>query len=155
MTSGQSDHEKWMRHAIRLAQSAHQIEEVPVGAIVVLDNQIIGEGHNRSINDNDPSAHAEIVALRSAAAHQKNYRLPGAHLYVTIEPCAMCAGAIIQARIRTVVFGAYDPKAGAAGSALNVLNAPNLNHQCTVVPGILKNECSKLIRLFFQARRLK
>ena len=144
-----------MRHAIGLAQSAQLIEEVPVGAIVVLDNEVIGEGHNRSIYDNDPSAHAEIVALRSAAARQKNYRLPGAHLYVTIEPCAMCAGAIIQARIHTVVFGAFDPKAGAAGSVMNVLNTPNLNHQCTVVAGVLENECVELIQSFFQARRTR
>ena len=151
----QSEHEKWMRHAIGLAQSAYQIDEVPVGAIVVLDNEVIGTGHNRSIHDNDPSAHAEIVALRSAANRQKNYRLPGASMYVTIEPCAMCAGAIIQARIQTVVFGAFDPKAGAAGSVMNILNAPELNHQCTVVAGILENECSKLIQSFFQARRFK
>ena len=151
----QSEHEKWMRRAIGLAQAAYQIDEVPVGAIVVLDNEVIGTGHNRSIRDNDPTAHAEIVALRSAADHQKNYRLPGASMYVTIEPCAMCAGAIIQARIQTVVFGAFDPKAGAAGSVMNILNAPELNHQCTVVAGILENDCSKLIQSFFKARRFK
>ena len=151
----QSEHERWMRHAIGLAQAAYQIDEVPVGAIVVLDDEVIGTGHNRSIRDNDPSAHAEIVALRSAADHQKNYRLPGASIYVTIEPCAMCAGAIIQARIQTVVFGAFDSKAGAAGSVMNILNAPELNHQCTVVAGILENDCSKLIQSFFKARRFK
>ena len=143
-----------MHHAIQLAKSAQLLGEVPVGAVVVLDNNVIGEGHNRSICDNDPTAHAEIVALRAAASRMKNYRLPGAELYVTIEPCAMCAGAIVQARIQTVIFGAFDSKTGAAGSVLNILEEQKLNHRCTVVAGILERDCSRLIKSFFHSRRL-
>ena len=132
------EHENWMRRALYLAQSAYQKDEVPIGAVVVLDGRIIGEGYNLTISNCDPSAHAEIIALRSAAAAINNHRLPGARMYVTVEPCAMCAGAVIQSRLDTVIFGASDSKAGAAGSVLNVLqNVHNtLNHQCTVDSGI-------------------
>lgn len=142
-----------MRLAIELAKAGGNVGEVPVGAIVVFDNEVIGEGSNRSILDSDPSAHAEIVALRVAARQQNNYRLPNAILYATIEPCSMCASAIIHARIETVVFGAADPKAGAAGSVLNLLAAPYLNHQCNVIGGILEGECSQLMKDFFQQKR--
>ncbi len=142
-----------MKCAIELANAAGRMNEVPVGAVVVLENEIIGQGHNRSIDARDPSAHAEIVALRAAAAKLKNYRLPGASLYVTIEPCAMCAGAMIQARIKRVVFGARDPKSGAAGSVFNVLDEDVLNHKCEVISGVLEIECSQLLQAFFQARR--
>ncbi len=147
------EHEHWMRRAIQQAESAQRIHEVPVGAVVVLHDRIIGDGYNRSIVDHDPSAHAEIIALRSAAARLRNHRLPGASLYVTIEPCVMCAGAIIQARIRTVVFGAYDSKAGAAGSVFDMLNERALNHQCRVIGSVLEPQCANLIQGFFQARR--
>ncbi|MXW48207.1 MAG: tRNA adenosine(34) deaminase TadA [Gammaproteobacteria bacterium] len=142
-----------MRNAIGLANAAYRIDEVPIGAVVVQNNQIIGQGYNRTIIDCDPSAHAEVIALRSASICQKNHRLPGASLYVTIEPCAMCAGAIIQARIETVVFGAFDPKSGAAGSVFNILNEPALNHQSTVISGILEQECAEILKDYFRAKR--
>ena len=148
-----TDHGRWMRSAIGLANAAYRMDEVPIGAVVVLNDQIIGQGYNRTIVDCDPSAHAEIIALRSAATCQKNHRLPGASLYVTIEPCAMCAGAIVQARIETVVFGASDPKSGAAGSVFNILNEPALNHQSTVISGILEQECAQILTDYFRAKR--
>ncbi len=144
-----------MRHAIELADVARRANEVPIGAVVVQDGEIIGKGWNRSIGDHDPSAHAEIVALRSAALNRKNHRLPSASVYVTLEPCAMCAGAIIQARIQTVIFGAFDPKAGAAGSVFNVLAHPALNHQCEILGGVLEHECAGLLQDFFSRRRLQ
>ena len=150
-----TQHEHWMQHAIELAGVAWCAGEVPIGAIVVQDGQIIGKGYNRSISDHDPSAHAEIVALRAAACNRENYRLPGASIYVTVEPCAMCAGAIVQARIGTVIFGAFDPKAGAAGSVFNVLAKPTLNHQCKVVSGVLEQECASLLQDFFRKKRCK
>ncbi len=142
-----------MRSAIGLANAAYRMDEVPIGAVVVLNDRIIGQGFNRTIIDCDPSAHAEIIALRSASSSQKNHRLPGASLYVTIEPCAMCAGAIIQARIETVVFGAFDPKSGAAGSVFDILNEPALNHQSTVISGILEQECAQILKGYFRAKR--
>lgn len=142
-----------MRIAIGLANAAYRMDEVPIGAVVVLNDQIIGQGYNRTIIDCDPSAHAEVIALRSASTCQKNHRLPGASLYVTIEPCAMCAGAIIQARIETVVFGAFDPKSGAAGSVFDILNEPALNHQSTVISGILEQECAEILKDYFRAKR--
>ncbi len=142
-----------MRSAIDLANAANRMDEVPIGAVVVLNDQIIGQGYNRTIIDCDPSAHAEVIALRSASTCQKNYRLPGASLYVTIEPCAMCAGAIVQARIETVIFGAFDPKSGAAGSVFNILNEPALNHQSTVISGILEQECAEILRDYFRGKR--
>ncbi|MGE5241373.1 MAG: tRNA adenosine(34) deaminase TadA [Bacteroidota bacterium] len=145
--------EKWMRRALGLARHAEAAGEVPVGAVVVLNNEIIGEGWNRPIVSHDPTAHAEIVALRAAAQHAKNYRLPGAVLYVTLEPCAMCAGAIVHARIARVVYGAADPKTGAAGSVFNLLDSSVLNHRSQLTSGVLAEECGQMLRGFFEARR--
>jgi tRNA(adenine34) deaminase len=145
----------YMRRALELAAEAEAQGEVPVGALVVFDGRIVGEGWNRPIIAHDPTAHAEIVALRSAAATLGNYRLTGATLYVTLEPCPMCAGAIIHARIARVVYGATDPLAGAAGSVFDLLNSPALNHRAQVQGGVLVDECSQRLRLFFQARRTR
>lgn len=143
----------WMRRAIELARSARDLGEIPVGAVVVQGGDVIAEGHNRTIADSDPTAHAEIVALRSAAAIMGNHRMPDASLYVTLEPCAMCAGAIVQARLESVVFGASDPKSGAAGSVFDILRHDALNHQSGVVGGVLQEECADLLRWFFESRR--
>ncbi len=132
-----------MRRALREAQKADSEGEVPVGAVVVHDEKIIARAHNRPLGLSDPSAHAEVLALRRAAKKLGNYRLKGCDLYVTIEPCAMCAGAIIQARLRRLVYGTSDPKAGACGSALAVLNHPKVNHQVEVVSGVLAEECAR------------
>jgi tRNA(adenine34) deaminase len=142
-----------MRRALREAQKADSEGEVPVGAVVVQDEKIIARAHNRSLGLADPSAHAEVLALRRAAKKLGNYRLKGCDLYVTIEPCAMCAGAIIQARLRRVVFGTPDPKAGACGSVLAVLNHPKVNHQVEVVSGVLAGECAAILQEFFRCRR--
>ena len=142
-----------MRRALREAQKAELQGEVPVGAVVVQGGKVIARGHNRPLGLSDPSAHAEILALRRAAKKLGNYRLKGCDLYVTIEPCAMCAGAIIQARLRRLFYGAPDPKAGACGSALAVLNHPKANHQVEVVSGVLGNECAGIVREFFRRRR--
>ena len=142
-----------MRRALREAQKADSEEEVPVGAVVVLGDKVIGRGHNRPLGLSDPSAHAEILALRRAAKKLGNYRLKGCDLYVTIEPCAMCAGTIIQARLRRVIYGTPDPKAGACGSALTVLNHPKVNHRVEVVSGVLAGECAGILREFFRKRR--
>ena len=142
-----------MRRALREAQKADSEGEVPVGAVVVQDEKIIARAHNRPLGLSDPSAHAEVLALRRAAKKLGNYRLKGCDLYVTIEPCAMCAGAIIQARLRRVVYGAPDPKAGACGSALDVLNHPKVNHQVEVVSGVLAEKCARILRDFFRQRR--
>lgn len=151
---GETD-EYWMRRALTLAQCAAAAGEVPVGAVLVLDNEALGEGWNRPISACDPTAHAEIVALRAAAARMGNYRLVNSTLYVTLEPCAMCAGAMIQARVGRVVFGAHDPRAGAAGSVFNVLQSEPLNHRAEVESGILTEDCGGLLRDFFRARRVK
>jgi len=143
----------FMRRALREAERAAREQEVPVGAVVVRDGQVVARAHNRPIHLNDPTAHAEVLALRKAARKLGNYRLAGCDLYVTIEPCAMCAGAIIQGRLRRVFFGAQDPKAGASGSALTVLNHPQLNHQVEVVGGVLAEDCTRLLRDFFRRRR--
>ena len=142
-----------MRQALREARRALQEQEVPVGAVIVHDGRVLARAHNRPIHLKDPTAHAEILALRRAAKKLGNYRLPGCDLYVTIEPCAMCAGAIVQARLGRVVFGATDPKAGAGGSALRVLNHPKLNHQVAVAKGVLGEECAQILRDFFRRRR--
>ena len=147
------DHEHWLRHALTLALRAREEDEVPVGAVLVGDGRILGEGWNRPIAAHDPTAHAEINALRAAAGAQRNYRLPGTTLYVTLEPCAMCAGAIVHSRVERVVFGARDPRGGAAGSIFNVLEEEKLNHRTEVVAGVLASECSELLRTFFGARR--
>jgi tRNA(adenine34) deaminase len=145
----------WMRHALEQARLAAAAGEVPVGAIVVKDGEIVGRGHNRNLLDQDPTAHAEIVALRQAATRVGNHRLSGCALFATIEPCAMCAGAMVHARLARVVYGASDPKAGAAGSVLAVLNHPKLNHRMEVIPGVLADECSEILTTFFQSRRIE
>ena len=142
-----------MLQAYDLALNAEEEGEVPVGALIVLEDKCIGAGWNRPIASHDPSAHAEIQALRGAAAAMKNYRLPGTTLYVTLEPCVMCAGAIIQARIARVVFGASDPRAGAAGSVFDVLNTDKLNHRVELTGGVMEAECAKLLQVFFKSRR--
>lgn len=143
----------FMRLALREAKRAFDEDEVPVGAVVVQDGRVIARAHNRPIHLHDPSAHAEILALRRAARKLGNYRLTACSLYVTIEPCAMCAGAIVQARLARVIFGARDPKAGAAGSALRVLNHPKLNHQVEIVKGVLEGDCVSILRDFFRLKR--
>jgi tRNA(adenine34) deaminase len=142
-----------MRRALREAQKADAQGEVPVGAVVVQGEKVIAREHNRPLGLSDPSAHAEILALRRAAKKLGNYRLKGCDLYVTIEPCVMCAGAIVQARLRRVVYGTPDPKAGACGSALAVLNHPKLNHKVEVASGVLAEECTAVLRDFFRKRR--
>jgi tRNA(adenine34) deaminase len=144
-----------MRRALREAQKACSEGEVPVGAVVVRDEKIIARAHNCPLGLSDPSAHAEVLALRRAAKKLGNYRLKGCDLYVTIEPCAMCAGAIIQARLRRVVYGTPDPKAGACGSALAVLNHPKVNHRVEVASGVLAEQCADILRRFFRSRRRK
>jgi tRNA(adenine34) deaminase len=143
----------WMRCALELAQQAQDQGEVPVGALVIMDKQIIGEGWNQPIGLHDPSAHAEIAALRNAARGQRNYRLPGATLYVTLEPCVMCVGAIMHARIARVVYGATDPKSGAAGGRFSLLGSEQFNHRVEITGGVLADDCGNLLRNFFQSRR--
>lgn len=145
--------EEWMRQALIQAAQAEAAGEVPVGAVIVKNGELIAQGWNRPIGSNDPSGHAEIIALRAAAARLVNYRLPDCTLYVTLEPCAMCAGAIIQARIERVVFGAADPKSGAAGSVFDILGTHRLNHTVAVVGGVLAEDCGKLLSDFFGAKR--
>jgi tRNA(adenine34) deaminase len=145
--------ELYMEEALRSAQRALEAGEVPIGAVVVCDDKIIARGYNRSILDHDPSAHAEILALREAGANVGNYRLGDCSLFVTIEPCAMCAGAMVHARLKRVVYGANDPKAGADGSAMQVLNHPALNHRIEVHSGVLAGRCSELLQAFFRQRR--
>ena len=148
----QSD-EHWMRHAIALAEKAAAAGEVPVGAVIVKDDELIAEGFNRPITDRDPSAHAEMVAIRAAGELLGNYRLPGTSLYVTLEPCVMCAGAIIHARVERLIFGADDPKAGAVHSVYDVISNPRLNHCLEWTGGVLGEECSHNLRAFFKQRR--
>jgi tRNA(adenine34) deaminase len=143
-----------MRLAVAEAKAAADAGEVPIGAVAVVDGEIVGRGQNRVLRDVDPTAHAEIVALRAAARSLGNYRLTECELFVTLEPCAMCAGAMIHARLKRLIYGASDPKAGAAGSALEVVNHPRLNHQMTVTGGVLENECGELLREFFRQRRV-
>ena len=142
-----------MRRAIHLAEEAQKAGEVPVGALIFRDGEIIGEGWNRPILDHDPTAHAEIKALQEAGRQLQNYRLVGATLYVTLEPCVMCMGAISHARVQRIVYGAPDPKRGAAGSALQLADADFLNHRITVDGGLYDEECSALLLDFFKARR--
>jgi tRNA(adenine34) deaminase len=145
--------EAFMRRALELACRAEQEGEVPVGAVVVLEEKVIGAGWNRPISASDPSAHAEIQALRAAASARKSYRLVGTTLYVTLEPCAMCVGAMFHARVRRVVFGAADPKTGAAGSVVDLFSQNKLNHHALVQGGVLAVECGALLSDFFAARR--
>ena len=146
---------RWMREALALASAAGSRAEVPVGAVVVVGGAIAGRGGNAPIRESDPTAHAEIAALREAAGAIGNYRLPGASLYVTIEPCAMCAGAILHARVARVVYGAADPKTGACGSVVDLFAEPRLNHHATVVGGVLAGECGALLSDFFATRRAR
>ena len=143
----------WMQYALDLAKRAESEGEVPVGAVVVYEEQVIGEGWNRPIIDNDPTAHAEIVALRNAAKRINNYRLLDTTLYVTLEPCIMCSGAIIHSRVKRVVYGAQDPKAGAVESAFNILGSDCLNHQVNVDKGVMATECGQLLSDFFRKKR--
>jgi tRNA(adenine34) deaminase len=145
--------EELMRLALHEARRAEATGEVPVGAVVALEGEVIGVGHNRSITDHDPTAHAEIVALRQAAGRLANYRLAGAALYITVEPCAMCAGAAVLARIDRLVYGCPDPKAGAVRSLYRIADDPHLNHQIEILGGVLAEECSALLRRFFARRR--
>jgi tRNA(adenine34) deaminase len=145
--------ELWMEEALRAAQRALEAGEVPVGAVVVCEDRIVGRGWNRNIADSDPTAHAEIIALREAGAALGNHRLLNCELFVTIEPCAMCAGAIVHARITRLVYGADDPKAGAVQSVMQVLNNPQLNHRVEVRSGVLAGRCSELLQTFFKSRR--
>jgi len=147
-----TDHH-WMQRALALARHAEQHGEVPVGAVVVLDGDVVGEGWNHNIRGNDPSAHAEVQALREAGRRVGNYRFPGATLYVTLEPCVMCAGAIIHARLARVVYGARDPKTGAAGSMFDTLISDRHNHRVEVAAGVLADESAELLRAFFRRRR--
>lgn len=143
-----------MREALLLADEAGARGEVPVGAVVAQAGAIIGRGFNAPISSSDPTAHAEVRALRAAALQVQNYRLPGCTLYVTLEPCAMCAGAIIHARIARVVYGAPDPKTGAAGSVIDLFAEARLNHHAEIVGGVLENQCAERLRAFFRERRL-
>jgi len=143
----------WMRHALELAARAEAAGEVPVGAVLVRDGELLGEGCNGPIAAHDPTAHAEIAALRAAAARVGNYRLPGATLYVTLEPCPMCVGAMIHARVARLVYGAADPKTGAVGGALDLLGHPSHNHRIEVTGGVLAEDCAEQLRTFFRARR--
>lgn len=145
--------ESMMRLALEQARLAAGAGEVPVGAVIIKDGEVIGLGHNRNLLDNDPTAHAEIVALRQAAARVGNHRLPGCEIFVTIEPCAMCAGALVHARLARLIFGADDSKAGAVSSVMQVLNHPRLNHQMEVTSGVLAEDCSRMLKEFFQSRR--
>lgn len=145
----------WMQRAFALAEKAQGHDEVPVGAVLVQGGELLGEGANAPISQRDPTAHAEINAIRAACKKQGNYRLPNSTLYVTLEPCAMCAGAIVHARIERVVIAASEPRAGAAGSVLNVLQHEQLNHRCDVEFGLMRDESATLLRTFFSARRKK
>lgn len=144
---------EWMRYALELAGRAEAEGEVPVGAVLVRDDQVIGEGWNGPIGAHDPTAHAEIRALRDAAASVQNYRLVDSILYVTLEPCPMCAGALVHARVKRVVFGASDPRTGSGGSVFNLLQSDQLNHRCEVEGGVLADECGDQLRQFFRSRR--
>lgn len=146
-------HSFFMSRALALAHEAEAAGEVPVGAVIVRDDVIVGEGWNRPISTNDPTAHAEIVALRAAAQNLGSYRLLDTTLYVTLEPCAMCAGAMVHSRVRRLVYAATDPRAGAAGSIFNIVQHSALNHRLEIVPGVMAEECGAVLRDFFAARR--
>jgi len=145
--------ERWMRQALLLAAEAEKAGEVPVGAVLVLENEIVGTGRNSPIHSSDPTAHAEILAIRDAAAKAGNYRLGGATLYVTLEPCAMCAGALVHARISRLVFGARDLRFGGVRSKFQIADSELLNHRVEIVEGVLAAECTELMQRFFSARR--
>lgn len=149
------DDEYWMQQALLLAEKAQQQDEVPVGAVIVKDNQLIAEGWNQPIQSHDPSAHAEMQAMRAAGKALNNYRLVDTTLYVTLEPCSMCVGAMVHARVKRVVFGAYDAKTGACGSAVNLADAAHHNHIIDVTGGVLENPCRELLQGFFRYKRQK
>ena len=149
------DDQTYMHAALAQARKAQAAGEVPVGAVVVQDGEIVGSGFNAPISRHDPTAHAEILALRDAAERLGNYRLPGCELYVTLEPCAMCVGAMLHARIARLIYGATDPKTGACGSVINLFGEAKLNHHASVTPGVLAEECGLLLREFFAAKRAK
>ena len=143
----------WMEQALEQARLAAAAGEVPVGALVIMEGKVLGRGQNRNLRENDPTAHAEIIALRQAAAALGNHRLTGCVIFSTIEPCSMCAGALVHARIARLVFGASDPKAGAAGSVVAVINHPRLNHKMEVTAGVLAGKCAEMLQDFFRSRR--
>ena len=143
----------WMKEALLEARKAEAEGEVPVGAVVLLNEKIVGRGHNSSIKLRDPSAHAEILALRQAARNVSNYRIPGSILIVTIEPCVMCVGAMIQARVEKLIYGAADPKAGAIHSCFQLADGSQLNHRIQALPGVLEEECGSMMKAFFASRR--
>jgi tRNA(adenine34) deaminase len=145
--------ELWMEEALRSAQRALEAGEVPVGAVVICEGRIVGRGGNRNIASSDPTAHAEILALREAGAAVGNHRLGDCDLFVTIEPCAMCAGALVHARVRRLIYGADDPKAGAVHSVMQVVNHPQLNHQMEIRGGVLAGRCAEMVQTFFRNRR--
>jgi tRNA(adenine34) deaminase len=149
----ETDHQPFMRAALDLARQAADAGEVPVGAVVVIDGVIAGEGFNQPIGSHDPTAHAEIVAIRAAAARVGNYRLTGSTLYVTVEPCLMCVGALVHARIGTLVYGTLEPKSGAIASSVRAHESPGLNHSVEVVGGVLAEECREVMQRFFRERR--
>ena len=148
-----SPHEIWMQYAYREAEKAYEKGEIPIGAVIVFDNMIIGKGHNQVETLKDPTAHAEIIALTSAAEYLTSKVLLGCTMYVTLEPCSMCAGAIVLAKIEALYFGAYDNKSGACGSVLNITNNKALNHRLNVTGGIMDDKCGELIRSFFDVKR--
>ena len=150
-----TDDAKWMQRACELAQQAKEQDEVPVGAVIVYENQVIGEGFNQPISSNDPTAHAEIVALRQAGQALNNYRLPEAIMYVTLEPCAMCAGALVHARLAKLIYAADDPKTGACGSVFNLLQTNELNHKVEIEKGLMEEESRTMLQDFFKAKRMK
>jgi tRNA(adenine34) deaminase len=152
MTQAELDRQ-FMQQALEQAHLAALAGEVPVGALLVRDGEVVSKGFNQPITTHDPSAHAEMLALRQAALSEQNYRLPGTTLYVTLEPCAMCAGAMLHARVERVVYGAADPKTGAAGSVLDVFSSKQINHQTTAEGGVMGEECGQLLRDFFKERR--
>jgi tRNA(adenine34) deaminase len=148
-----TQHEIWMQYALREAEKAYEKEEVPLGAVVVFENRIIGKGHNQVESLKDPTAHAEIIAITSAAAYLSSKALLGCSMYVTLEPCSMCAGAIVLAKIESLYFGAFDNKSGACGSVLNITNNSSLNHTLSVTGGILDEKCREILRSFFEVKR--
>ncbi|MFT6094517.1 MAG: tRNA(adenine34) deaminase [Pseudohongiellaceae bacterium] len=148
-------HERWMVLALAEAERARQLDEVPVGAVVVYRGKLVGVGCNRPITSNDPTSHAEIQAIRQACDSEQNYRLPGTTMYVTIEPCVMCVGAMVHARIDTVVFGAREPKAGALVSQMTLGQAPHFNHELQVIEGVLVEDCRSIMQTFFKSKRSK
>lgn len=150
-----SHDESWMQQALAEAAAAQAAGEVPVGCVIVKAEELVAKGQNRNLRDNDPSAHAEIVALRAAGRKLGNHRMEGCEMYVIVEPCAMCAGAMVHARLKRLIYGAPDPKAGAVESVMNVANHPRLNHQMEITGGVLREQCSQMLTNFFRAKRIR